>query len=282
MERTVTLDKTPLTLIGRVQAVGSPAPNFQVVSPDLKKVTLEGAGDRVKLITFFLSLDTPVCDIQVREFNRRAWAHPEVATLGISKDLPFAQKRFTEVFNLTAIHLHSDYRSSSFGINYGVLIRENGMLARGVVIIDRSNVIRYIQLVHEVTNQPDYEEVEEKLAEVLETPSSGPVTGKVYRCTPCERGTPPLPSEAVRALLPTVPGWEPVDDKKLVRTFSFRTFARAKEFLDVLSVIAEEQGHHPSFTLNYNRLKVTLATHASGGLTDNDFTMARIIEQAVA
>ncbi|MFW6181082.1 MAG: thiol peroxidase [Spirochaetota bacterium] len=282
MERTVTLDKTPLTLIGRRQAAGAPAPNFHVVSPDLKPMTLEDAGDRVKLISFFLSLDTPVCDIQVRELNRRAAAHPEVTTLGISKDLPFAQKRFAETFNLTAIHLNSDYQSSSFGINYGVLIRENGLLARGVVIIDRSNVIRYTQLVREVTNQPDYEEVEEKLAEVLENPSSGPATGTAYRCIPCESGTPPLPPERVRTLLPGAPGWEPVDGRKLVRTFTFRTFARAKEFLDVLSVIAEEQGHHPSFTLTYNRLKVTLTTHASGGLTDNDFTMARIIEQAVA
>lgn len=281
MDRTVTLDKNPLTLVGRVQSEGSAAPNFQVLSFDLVPATLEGMGEQVKLITFFLSLDTPVCDIQAREFNRRASAHPEVTTLGISMDLPFAQKRFRETFNLTAIRLYSDYRSSSFGINYGVLIRENGLLARGVIIIDRSNVIRYIQLVRELDNQPDYEEVEEKLAEVLKNPSPGHAS-PAYRCVPCESGTPPLSPEAVATLTPAVPRWEPVEQKKLVRRFSFRNFREAKEFMDVLSVIAEEQGHHPSFLLNYNRLKVTLTTHASGGLTDNDFTMARIIEQAYA
>jgi thiol peroxidase len=279
VDRTVTLDKTPHTLVGRVQSVGSLAPNFNVMSVNMDPMSLEQLGNRIKLITFFLSLDTPVCDIQVREFNRRASRHPDVVTLGISKDLPFALKRFSEMCRLTSIGLYSDYRISSFGINYGVLIRETGLLARGVLIVDRGNVIRYMQIVREVTNQPDYREVEENLSEVLKNPSA-PATGASYRCIPCESGTPPLPPQVLESLLPSVPWWELVEQRKLVRNFTFDTFSKAKEFVDVLSVIAEEQGHHPSLNFNYNRVKVTLTTHASGGVTENDFTMAKIIDQA--
>lgn len=281
MDRTVTMDKKPYTLVGRVQSVGSLAPNFHVTSPDMDPISLQSLGNRIKLITFFLSLDTPVCDIQVREFNRRASRHPDVVTLGISKDLPFALKRFSHICGLAALNLCSDYRNSSFGINYGVLIRENGLLARGVLIVDRADVIRYVQVVREITNQPDYQEIEANLAEVLKHPSV-PLSGPSYRCVPCESGTPPLSPEVVDSLLPTVPRWESVERRKLMRSFPFDNFSMATAFMDMLSVIAEEQGHHPSFALNDNRLKVTLTTHASGGLTENDFTMAKIIDQAAA
>jgi 4a-hydroxytetrahydrobiopterin dehydratase len=70
-----------------------------------------------------------------------------------------------------------------------------------------------------------------------------------------------------------------VEDKKLVKEFKFKDFVEAKYFLDLISIIAEEQGHHPAVTLSYNKLKVTLTTHAAGGLTDNDFIVARIIDE---
>ncbi len=72
--------------------------------------------------------------------------------------------------------------------------------------------------------------------------------------------------------------WELVEDKKLVKEFKFKDFLEAKYFLDLVSVIAEEQGHHPTMTIIYNKLKVTLTTHSSGGLTENDFIMAKIID----
>ncbi|MCK9604769.1 MAG: 4a-hydroxytetrahydrobiopterin dehydratase [Candidatus Omnitrophica bacterium] len=73
-------------------------------------------------------------------------------------------------------------------------------------------------------------------------------------------------------------GWLLVEDKKIVKEFKFKDFVEAKYFLDLISIIAEEQGHHPNFSLIYNKLKVTLATHAAGGLTENDFIMAKIID----
>jgi 4a-hydroxytetrahydrobiopterin dehydratase len=75
------------------------------------------------------------------------------------------------------------------------------------------------------------------------------------------------------------PGWELVEGKKLVQEFKFKDFAEAKYFLDLVSVIAEEQGHHPTLTLIYNKLKITLTTHAAGGLTDNDFILAKMIDE---
>ena len=95
---------------------------------------------------------------------------------------------------------------------------------------------------------------------------------------PCESGTPPLPKDKIEKLMKESPNWQIVEDKKIVREFKFRDFVEAKYFLDMLAVIAEEQGHHPSFNLIYNKLKVTLSTHAASGLTDNDFVMAKIID----
>jgi 4a-hydroxytetrahydrobiopterin dehydratase len=70
-----------------------------------------------------------------------------------------------------------------------------------------------------------------------------------------------------------------VEDKKIVKEFKFKDFVEAKYFVDLVSVIAEEQGHHPTITIIYNKVKITLTTHAAGGLTDNDFIMARIIDE---
>jgi 4a-hydroxytetrahydrobiopterin dehydratase len=74
------------------------------------------------------------------------------------------------------------------------------------------------------------------------------------------------------------PGWEVMEGKKIVKEFKFKDFQDAKYLLDSISIIAEEQGHHPTLTLMYGKLRVTLTTHAAGGLTENDFVMAGIID----
>ncbi|MDD5730319.1 MAG: 4a-hydroxytetrahydrobiopterin dehydratase [Candidatus Omnitrophica bacterium] len=91
-----------------------------------------------------------------------------------------------------------------------------------------------------------------------------------------------MPKEKVEKLLAKYRGWELAEEKKLVKEFKFKDFVEAKYFLDLVSVLAEEQGHHPTMTIIYNKLKVTLTTHAAGGLTDNDFIMARIIDELQA
>ncbi|MFA4842951.1 MAG: thiol peroxidase [Candidatus Omnitrophota bacterium] len=280
MSRTIKFRGAPLTLVGRNLKIGSPAPDFRVIATDLKDIWLGGFKSKIKVITFFPSLDTPVCDGQVKEFNiRAAGLSSDVTVLGISKDLPFAQKRFCSTFDINTITLFSDYRYSSFGINYGVLIKELNLLARGVFILDKNDILRHVQITEELTSPLDYGAAITALEELIKNPSSIAESQLPSKCKPCEIGSPPLPKERIEQLLLQAKGWELVDDKKIVKEFKFKDFTEAKYFLDLVSVIAEGQGHHPTLTLTYNKLKVTLTTHAAGGLTDNDFIMAGIIDE---
>ncbi|MGA2774987.1 MAG: thiol peroxidase [Candidatus Omnitrophota bacterium] len=270
----------PITLSGRSLKAENIAPDFRVTSQELKEVRLSDFNGKIKVLTSFPSIDTPVCDLQVKEFNKRAGSlHDEVVILGISKDLPFAQKRFCEAFEIKGVSLLSDYKTSSFGINYGFLIKELNLLARTVVILDKLNVIRYIQIVNELTASPDYQNALNTLEDVIKTPASAVIKEELSSyCVPCEGKVMALAKGKVESLLVHHPDWQLVEDKKIVREFKFRDFLDAKYFLDLLSVIAEEQQHHPGFSLIYNKLKITLTTHAAGGLTENDFIMAKIID----
>jgi thiol peroxidase len=168
---------SPLTLVGRQVKKGDAAPGFKATSQDLKDVTLPDFKDKVKVITSFPSLDTPVCDLQVKEFNKKASGlSGDVAIVGISKDLPFAQARFCHDNEIKNISVVSDYKDSSFGMNYGVLIKELNLLARSVIIIDKKDVVRYVQIVDELTTPPDYDDVIKSLKDVLKgevPPKSG-------------------------------------------------------------------------------------------------------------
>ncbi|HAH19667.1 MAG: lipid hydroperoxide peroxidase [Omnitrophica WOR_2 bacterium GWF2_43_52] len=278
--RKVTFKGNPLTLVGRAISVGNAAANFKVVNGDLKEISLFDLKGKVKVITSFPSIDTPVCDMQVKEFNRRASGlSPDSVIVGISKDLPFAQKRFCASYDIKNITLFSDYKASSFGINYGVLIKELNLLARAVIVIDKNDVIRYIQIVEEVTASPDYEAVLRSLEGVIKNPEYGKKEELPAHCKACEGAVPALPKEEIERLLARYRGWQLVEDKKITKEFKYKDFVEAKYFLDLISIIAEEQGHHPVMTINYNKLKVTLTTHSAGGLTENDFIMARIIDE---
>jgi thioredoxin-dependent peroxiredoxin len=158
MKRTITFKGSPLTLEGSAVQIGQHAPDFTVVSAELKDVTLSDLTGKVKVITTFPSLDTPVCDLQVKEFNKRATSFsPDVVVVGISKDLPFAQKRFCEMNDIHKVIVLSDYKYSSFGMAYGLLIKELQLLARSVMILDKNDIIRYFSLVSELTQAPDYD-----------------------------------------------------------------------------------------------------------------------------
>lgn len=280
MLRKITFKGSPLTLVGRVLKIGAIAPDFKVTAQDLKEVSLSEFKDKVKIITSFPSLDTPVCDLQVKEFNKRALeVSDEVVIVGISKDLPFAQQRFCESFEIKNIKVLSDYKTSSFGINYGLLIKELNLLARAVIILDKNNVVRYIQIVEELTTPPNYQDVLSRLEEITKNPALAVKEELPSHCKPCEGGVSALAKDKVDRLLAIHRGWLLVEDKKIVKEFKFKDFVEAKYFLDLISIIAEEQGHHPNFSLIYNKLKVTLTTHAAGGLTENDFIMAKIIDE---
>lgn len=280
MSREIKFKGNPLTLAGRALKTGGSAPDFRITAQDLREIRLSDFKGKVKILTSFPSLDTPVCDLQVREFNKRAaQLSGEVAIVGISKDLPFAQKRFCSEHEIKNITVASDYKTSSFGINYGLLIRELNLLARAVLIVDKADTLRYIQIVDEMTTPPDYEAALKALGQVIENPQIQPKIDLPVHCKPCEGGVAALPKEKIGKLLAGYRGWELVEDKKLVKEFRFKDFLEAKYFLDLVSLVAEEQGHHPVMTITYNKLKITLTTHAASGLTENDFIMARIIDE---
>jgi thiol peroxidase len=280
MIRYINFKSSLLTLVGRALKKENIAPDFKVVSQDLKEVRLADFKGKIKVITSFPSIDTPVCDLQVKEFNRQAaGVSSEVVILGISKDLPFAQKRFCQANEIKNVVVLSDYRYSSFGINYGLLIKELNLLARAVLILDKNGILRYLQVVGELTAPPDYEDALKNLKEVINNPQLAIKEEFPSHCKPCEGEVPPLAKERIEQLIAQYRGWQLVDDKKLIKELKFKDFIEAKYFLDLVSIIAEEQGHHPTFNLVYNKLKITLTTHAAGGLTENDFIMAKIIDE---
>ena len=146
VKRKVFFKNIPVSLIGRRLKIDGYAHNFKVVDRELNNINLGNFGDKIKIITTFPSLNTSVCSLQVKKFNNELYKKSDdIVYLGISKDLPFAQKVFCDDNNISNIILLSDYKYSSFGINYGLLIKELNLLARSALIIDRNNVLRYLQ-----------------------------------------------------------------------------------------------------------------------------------------
>lgn len=147
----------PATLLGPEIKTGDAAPDFQVVNNDLQPVTLATDAGKIRLITVVPSLDTPVCDTMTRKFNQQAAALPDnVLVYTISVDLPFAQKRWCGNAGIDKVQTLSDYQERSFGLNYGVLLKDLKLLARAVFVIDANDKIAYVELVSEVTEEPDY------------------------------------------------------------------------------------------------------------------------------
>ncbi|MBU2550033.1 MAG: thiol peroxidase [Proteobacteria bacterium] len=155
-----TMHGMPLTLVGREVKIGDPAPDFEVVNNDLAPVKLSNFKDQVIVISAVPSLDTPVCDLETRRFNSEAAnLGNDVVILTISMDLPFAQKRWCGANGVDRVVTLSDHREAAFGTAYGVLIKELRLLARCIFVLDRQHRVRYIQLVAEASNEPDYEAV---------------------------------------------------------------------------------------------------------------------------
>lgn len=149
------------------------APDFVVVSNDLKEINFyEIFKGKIKVITSFPSLDTPVCDLQVKEFNKIASElSKDVVVIGISMDLPFAQKRFCEMNDIKNVSVFSDYRFHSFSLNWGLLIKGLGIIVRSVFVVDKNNYIRYSEIVEETTSPPNYDKAIESLKEVVKKPA---------------------------------------------------------------------------------------------------------------
>ena len=159
MERkgVVTFKGSPLTLIGPELRIGDKAPEFSVLDQELKEFGLKDFAGKIKLISVTPSLDTPVCDMQARRFNEEvSKLKDDVVVLNISMDLPFAISRFCSTAGIDKIKVLSDHREASFGTAYGVLVKELRLLARSIFVLDKNDVLKYREIVPELTNPPDF------------------------------------------------------------------------------------------------------------------------------
>jgi thiol peroxidase len=157
---TVTLGGNPVNTNNALPAIGSAAPQFQLVATDLSEVSLHDyLGQRV-ILNIFPSIDTPTCATSVRTFNTLANSLSNTKVLCISKDLPFAQKRFCGSEGLENVINLSDFRDGRFGTDYGVTLIDSvlkGLHARAIVVIDETGKVAYSELVSEIANEPNYE-----------------------------------------------------------------------------------------------------------------------------
>jgi thioredoxin-dependent peroxiredoxin len=154
----ITLRGNPINTVGELPAAGSPAPGFTLTGTDLGAVSSEQFRDKPVLLNIFPSVDTPVCATSVRTFNKRA-AESGLSVLCVSKDLPFAQKRFCGAEGIENVMTGSAFRDS-FGEDYGITIADGpmaGLLARAVVVIGADGNIAYSELVPEIATEPNYD-----------------------------------------------------------------------------------------------------------------------------
>ncbi|MDJ0626475.1 MAG: thiol peroxidase [Candidatus Caenarcaniphilales bacterium] len=151
----VTFKGNPLNLEGNQPQVGQTAPDFQALNSSLEAVNLSQLGNETILLNIVPSLDTPVCAKQSKEFYSALKDKP-VKLVTVSMDLPFAQARFCGAENVE-IQTLSDHKDASFGKAYGLLIKELRLLSRAVIIIDKDKKVQYIEIVPEVTSEPNYE-----------------------------------------------------------------------------------------------------------------------------
>jgi len=165
-ERTgvITFKGGPLTLVGNEISVGQDAPGFSASANDLSAKGLSDYQGKVIVLLSVPSLDTPVCDTEVRRFNEEATKlGDQVAVVTVSMDLPFAQARWCGAACVEAVETLSDYKDKSFGEAYGLMIKELGLLTRAVLVVDKDGKVTYQEIVPEVTDEPDYDKALEAI-----------------------------------------------------------------------------------------------------------------------
>ncbi|WP_214000241.1 thiol peroxidase [Arsukibacterium sp.] len=160
-----------VVLLGQELKTGQPAPDFKVVDNNFKTVQLSDFSGKTILISVVPSIDTGICSLQTKRFNSEVADMPEgVVLLTISTDLPFAQKRYCQQEQVADMAVLSDAVWRDFGSNYGLLIKDMGLLTRAILLIDEAGKIRYQQLVPELAQEPDYDAALTALANLLKKP----------------------------------------------------------------------------------------------------------------
>ena len=156
----ITLKGNSVNTVGNLPAIGSSAPDFELVGADLSEKTLADFAGKNIILNIFPSLDTGTCAMSVKTFNSKAGELGNTVIVNVSKDLPFAQKRFCEAENVDHVTNLSAFRSHGFGNGYGVEMIDGplkGLLGRAVVVINSQGEVIYTELVPEIVDQPDYE-----------------------------------------------------------------------------------------------------------------------------
>ncbi|WP_027183265.1 thiol peroxidase [Desulfovibrio inopinatus] len=154
----ITFQGNELTLLGTPVKVGDKAPAVTLLGNDLSPVNLADYIGKPLILSAVPSLDTPVCDMETRRFNQEAAnLSDDIAILTVSMDLPFAQARWCAAAGIDKVKTVSDHKDAAFGEAYGVLIKELRLLTRAVFVVDREGTIAYIEVVPEITNEPNYD-----------------------------------------------------------------------------------------------------------------------------
>jgi len=164
----VSMKGQSLTLLGNEVEAGQKAPDFEVVANDMSTVRFSSFHGKICIISSVPSLNTEVCDMQTRRFNEEAVKlGGDVVVLTISMDLPFAQKLWCGTAGVKNVQTLSDHREASFATAFGILIKEMRLIARAVFVVDKDGIIRYIQIVDELANEPDYQSVLDAVRELI-------------------------------------------------------------------------------------------------------------------
>ncbi|SHF51251.1 thiol peroxidase (atypical 2-Cys peroxiredoxin) [Salegentibacter echinorum] len=155
----ITLKGEKINTYGSLPEKGERAPHFELIKSDLSTATLNDFKGKRVILNIFPSIDTGVCATSVRKFNERATELKNTAVLCISRDLPFAQKRFVNDEGLNNIMNLSDFRDRNFGKDYGLEIIDGpfeGLLSRVVIVLDEEGNVIHSQQVPEIGEEPDY------------------------------------------------------------------------------------------------------------------------------
>lgn len=154
----ITFGGNKVTLAGKEIKVGDKAPEFKAVKNDLSVFDSKENQNKIVIYSVAPSIDTPVCSLQTRTFNEEAASlRQDIAVVTITVDLPFAQGRFCANEGIDKTITVSDYNGHEFGQKYGFLMNENKLLARGIVVVDKDNVVKYVEYVSEVTDEVNFE-----------------------------------------------------------------------------------------------------------------------------
>ena len=153
---TVLMKGNPLPLSGQAVKIGEKLPSAIVSAGNLGPVDIATGDGKVRIISVVPSVDTPTCEAQTHALSEKdRKLADKVEMITISMDLPFAQQRFAKEAKIKNVTFYSDYKTGAFGKNNGLLIDPLRLLARAVIVTDKDNIVRYIQVVPELTELPD-------------------------------------------------------------------------------------------------------------------------------